>query len=249
LRLVTSEADGGYIMTTEEIVKNIGILHIKINGDMMQIVLPNAWVKKNTTVIKANKTIIMEYVTKENARLKAKRETEWAIHKAEQDAIDNPLLDAMNKKADGLIASIPADHVRVTVEQIGDADGDPILKYTVDGIELNWRDIETVGIASAIRPGAMGAFAEERVCSISCEKLKEIKAAKVAAENKKLETNKVESERIAAIFEKAKETGKKQELKSYMVGCDGSVEECSFDCITAWAMPDGTTTKMRTHCY
>lgn len=102
--------------------------------------------------------------------------------KAEQDAIDAPLLAEMRAKVDALVASIPADHVRVTVTQTGDLDGSQILTYEADGVTLQWDQVENIGNVCAVRPGALGAFAEEYVRSISRTKLAEIKAAQTAKE-------------------------------------------------------------------
>ena len=68
---------------------------------------------------------------------------------------------------------------------------------------------------------------------------------------KKAEQEKEEAEkaRIAAIFETAKETGKKQVLKSWMEECNDPKEECSTDSVTLWAMPDGSKKTTRTHTW
>ena len=52
-----------------------------------------------------------------------------------------------------------------------------------------------------------------------------------------------------AIFAKAKATGEKQALRSWTDDCDGSACDCSFDSVTEWAMPEGTTTTTRVHCH
>ena len=64
----------------------------------------------------------------------------------------------------------------------------------------------------------------------------EVKMAEVAAKK-------------ASIFAAAKATGEKQVLRSYMDDCDGSVIECSTDHVTIYAMPDGSTTEIRTHTF
>lgn len=68
---------------------------------------------------------------------------------------------------------------------------------------------------------------------------------------KKAELQKEETEkaRIAGIFAVAKETGKRQVLKSWMEDCNDPREECSTDSVTLWAMPDGTTKTTRTHTW
>ena len=119
-------------------------------------------------------TLVAEYNQLVSTR-DAAREAKNAVRRAEEAAIDNKLLDTMHIEAATLVAQIPADHIRVTVKQTGDADGDPILEYTADGVKLSWRDVNTIGTACAIRPGAMGAFATERVCSISRDLLEQIR--------------------------------------------------------------------------
>jgi predicted transposase YbfD/YdcC len=52
-----------------------------------------------------------------------------------------------------------------------------------------------------------------------------------------------------AIFDKAKETNEKQEVKRYMDECDDDKEECNVDCVVEYAMPDGTITTERFHTW
>lgn len=52
-----------------------------------------------------------------------------------------------------------------------------------------------------------------------------------------------------AVFANARESGTKQVLTSYMVDCDDPKEECSFDTVTVYAMPDGSTSTSRIHNY
>lgn len=53
-----------------------------------------------------------------------------------------------------------------------------------------------------------------------------------------------------AIYETARETGEPQVLRSYMSdGCLDNLEDCSFDAVTVWAMPDGRTKQTHTHCH
>lgn len=52
-----------------------------------------------------------------------------------------------------------------------------------------------------------------------------------------------------AAFAEARRTGERMRLSCDMVACDGSAPDCSFDYLTIWASPDGTTTTTRRHCY
>ena len=120
--------------------------------------------------------LVAEYEAIE-AQITADRTTKQAVRQAKQDAIDKPLIEAMKANEAPLRASIPADHVEVIIKQTGDLDGDPMLTYRADGIKLGWQDVNIIGVASAVRPGAMGAFVSVYIASISRERLEEIRAA------------------------------------------------------------------------
>ena len=52
------------------------------------------------------------------------------------------------------------------------------------------------------------------------------------------------------IFDKAKATGEKQLLRSYVSNdCLDNLPDCSFDNVYIWAMPDGTEKKTHSHCF
>jgi hypothetical protein len=172
----------------------------------------------------------------------------WAEKAAERAAAEKPLLDAMEQEASELRTQVPEGHLLVNVEQTGSAD-DPILEYTVDGIKINWQDVNVVGWAEAIRPGALGSFASICVATINKARLEEIKTEKKTAADKAKAEKETETKRIAAIFAKAAETGEKQELERHTDDCNDPSEECNMDIITVWAMPDGTKTTTRTHTW
>ena len=192
--------------------------------------------------------LVDEYNTIEAAKA-ATRKAQWAQKRAEQDAIDQPLLDAMRAKADSLRSQIPADYVEVIVTKIGDLDGDPILEYTVDGIKLNWQEVNIIGWASAIRPGALGAFAEICIASTSKDQLEQIKIARAEeAATKKATLEAAEADR-AAKFAEAFETGKPVLLRKWTADCCDPREECSMDIVSEYAMPDGTTETKQFHTW
>ena len=81
------------------------------------------------------------------------------------------------------------------------------------------------------------------------ESAKEAYERAIGKEVEKIENEaKVENEK-EAVFAKAKATGKKQVLRRYMDECDGTAYECSYDAVTVYAMPDGSTAKTRTHTH
>jgi len=240
-------------MTANEMIKKYSI-QLHADGDKIQI--PATIGKKMSktqmaAVVAAKPEIIAALLQQAEDRktAQAAREAKWAEQRAAQDAIDAPLLAAMHAKADELRAQIPADHVEVIAEQTGDLDGTPTMQYTANGEIVSWYDVTVIGWASAIRPGALGSFASIQVCSISKDKLEQIKTDKIAAENKKADEKKAESDRIDTIFATAKETGKKQYIKHYMADCNDPREECSLDVVTIYAMPDGTTKTERQHTW
>lgn len=150
-----------------------------ING--MDVVRFEQKVEGRTVIVKYDTrpdlaALVAEYREIENAK-RAAREQKWAEAKAKQDAIDQPLLDAMYAEAIILRKQIPSDHVEVVVVQTGSLDGHPILEYTADGVKLNWQDVNIIGVASAIRPGAIEAFGSIRVTSINKKMLERIKSA------------------------------------------------------------------------
>jgi len=126
--------------------------------------------------------LVTEYHAKAAAE-EAERQARWAAERAAQDAIDAPLIAAMNAEAAALRATIPAGSIAVECRQTGDLDGDPIYRYEADGIEVGWQDVVILGRPCAVRPGALGAFAERCVAYITPAKLAEMKdriAAKAA---------------------------------------------------------------------
>jgi hypothetical protein len=166
-------------MTIQEIVEKIGMHNITLKSGGFTL-NPNDWVKANIDLVRANKPGIIEYVTEQHKIRAEERAAKWATQQAAQDAVDKPLLDAMQAHAAELRAQIPAGHIQVTVKQTGDMDGDPILKYTADGVNLNWQDVNFIGVASAVRPGAIGSFASIYVASISRKNLEEIRTVQQA---------------------------------------------------------------------
>lgn len=64
------------------------------------------------------------------------------------------------------------------------------------------------------------------------------------------QAERAERERVEAIRERARTTGERQELSHHMSdGCTNGNEDCSFDSITVYVNPDGTTTREAICCY
>jgi len=75
---------------------------------------------------------------------------------------------------------------------------------------------------------------------------KEKSEAKVAEKTKMEE---IEAKRVDLLFASAKETGKKQVIRTIAVECNNHHEECETDILTTWAMPSGKITETRTHTW
>jgi hypothetical protein len=133
---------------------------------------PNAlsWVLENRPALLA---VAKEGKAQKDAEAKARRDAEIAR--------DAPLLAEMDAEVKRLQATIPSDHVEVRVIDKGDFDGYRMEDFECGGVKLRWDQVTSIGHASAIRPGAMGAFAHRRVCSISRADLEASRSA--AAKN------------------------------------------------------------------
>ena len=175
-----------------------------------------------------------------------------AVHAAARQADldrDRALRRAMYDEAAEIAKKIPAGHIQVTVTKTGSYDGDDFYDYFADGTKLSHGDIDIVGWANAIRPGAWGAFDTICVASISPEKLADVRAARAAIEAEAAaKTAQVAADR-AAKFAQARTSGQPVVLTSYSVDCNDRRLECSTDIITVCAMPDGTTHEDRVHTY
>ena len=79
------------------------------------------------------------------------------------------------------------------------------------------------------------------------EKVGEMKLREIV--KGRLENKKAQEEKLNAIFEKAKETGEKQEISHWMDDCNDKYEECNIDIVYEYAMPNGSTKIIRSHTY
>lgn len=99
-----------------------------------------------------------------------------AEKEANRAANDQIAINAMNEQIIVLQAQLPANHILVNVTDLGNS----ILQYDVGGFIIHWSSINHIGIACAIRTGAIGAFQTVYVCSIDRNELAALKGETVA---------------------------------------------------------------------
>lgn len=129
------------------------------------------------------------------AIMDAARSAFWAQQRSDYARdVELPLIAAMQARAAELRAQIPQGAIEVCAKQEGSADGDPLMSYTANGIEIDWRDVEIVGTASAIRPGALGAFATITVAYTTAAKV----GAKIDLDNQRAEKRAAERRELLA---------------------------------------------------
>ena len=161
--------------------------------------------------------------------------------RAEQEASDQPHIDAMLAKEAELVVKIPADAVKV---EITDPNGNADLHYSVEGVKLDWQSVTLIGVASAIRTGAMGAFDCRRVGYIRRADLEKIVAARKEKSEKTANEKQAAADEIKAIKARAIETGKPQVLRQWTEerrACEYGVwGDYIFSCYE-FAMPNGET--------
>jgi len=106
--------------------------------------------------------------------------------------------------------------------------GTGLVRYNHNGIEVPREVVEALGME----------FTYTQVQ----EYLKKQEEKKAALESK-------QQEKVQAALEEAQRTGKQVVIRQIYTDCDGSVEECSTDIRTEYAMPDGTIRVTRTHTF
>ena len=95
----------------------------------------------------------------------------------------------LEAEAIGLQRLIPFDHIQLVAKEIGSFDGEPIVKYEVEGKEIPFRLITFHGEAGAIRKGALAPFCTRYIASVEKGKLRDyllemVEKAAVEAERK-----------------------------------------------------------------
>jgi hypothetical protein len=135
-------------------------------------------------ILLANRPELRELAENRDAiktALYAAREAIWSQERAEERRSDDALISAMHVRAGELREQLPDGALLVELTQVGDADGDPIYEYTSGGVKLSWQDCTIIGSASAVRPGAQGAFAH---VVVACTTQEMIDAARARAHAK-----------------------------------------------------------------
>lgn len=147
-----------------------------------------------------------------------------------------------------LIAKLQKDHIMVDCKynKINDYD---LFEYYVDGVKIDYDDVNIIGDATATRPGAFSPFKIIRIATISKTKLSEIKALRIKEKNAKILKVKKADEKRQLIFKKSKDTNTKQLITSYTCDCTDPKEDCSTDIVYEYAMPDGTIDTVRNHTW
>ena len=208
--------------------------------------------KVNLLISVSNKPMLQDAIA-DGKDIQAKRLLEAEEKRQRELEEDLSLIEnAKTSQLPGLLAKIPEGAVRVYVRQIGDADGDAILRYTSsDGTALSWQDVEMVGTAFATRPGALGSFWQERIAYVLKEKIEEIRAEQSKkADKDRAEKQAAEAERESK-FSQARESGKPVLLRSWVTArcMNRNDDECSFDRAGEYAMPDGSVKTSYTCCF
>ena len=67
--------------------------------------------------------------------------------------------------------------------------------------------------------------------------------------NKQNSESQTKGAELKAKFDEAAKTGQPVFIEKYMDDCNDSDEECNLDCVTVWAMPDGSKKHNRQHTW
>ena len=186
--------------------------------------------QKNLKILKPHHTHHIDKLVMRNHEALELIEMQAALKKQTDDAV----AAAEKQSYDNALANCPTGKTPCRQKW---ANGDLMsAKYiTVDGTEII--DSDSIEMQA-------GSWYYIDTDLIEAKKTKNKK--KHAA--KKTEKEEVEIKKHAAI-EKARSTGKKQPIDSYMVECRDPREECSQDACTVWIDCDGDTTKTYQHTW
>jgi hypothetical protein len=187
--------------------------------------------------------LVAEYDRRQAAREAVARQKREA-----EDAADRELVRGMEARESELVRQIPVGHVRVTVTEKGrDSDGDRVWAYEAGGVPLAWDTpgMGLVGVASAIRPGALNPFAVRPVYSISLHDLEQERvrqeAKRQADDSARRARQEASAERRRSAFEEARRTGHPAVIRQWAEQVDDPENENSLDIVYEMALPDGRT--------
>lgn len=115
------------------------------------------------------------------------------------------------------------------------------FNYITDSIGTTWYDESYVCLITESQYSQLIQLYEGK-------KTEEILISKIK-KDESLEIELKNQENTESIFNKAKETGIKQEINNWSEPCDNPKEECNLDIVTLYALPNGETEKIRNHTW
>ena len=162
---------------------------------------------------------------------------EWqATIRAEKDAKDAAKVAEIEAVTSGATPIVVTYH-----------DGEYLSGWMVHGYGGDL--LEKIGLAKHI--DGWGRIVDAAVVVALGESFTYPDAVKFAqpALDAKAEKIRVAQESLVAKFAEAKASGQPVKISSWMEDCNSPKEDCSFDSMAKYAMPDGTTKTSRSHCY
>lgn len=161
----------------------------------------------------------------------------WAkIHAEHRE----PRLAEMRRQETEFAAKIPSDHVRVSANKIGNADGDEVRAYRVGDTRIPVELLTHHGTAQAMLPGDNASLEATPVYSVHKDELARLRgeeSRKQADAQAKVDAH---ARKVAELTARARETGEPQELDTSVETDERPSEESSFSRVTRYVNPDGT---------
>jgi hypothetical protein len=161
--------------------------------------------------------------------------------------INNIKEEAQNQTVEKWYWAIGGDTHQLYVSADVDTEFRPDIKEIEETIERNKRSvIDELTEKSTRSERETGLYAPAGWFEISNDGMMEIYNSIISQKQEIKEKRDTERQ---AIFEKAAQTGEKQELSRTHDECNDSEESCDIDEIIEYAMPDGTTKTVRYHTW
>jgi hypothetical protein len=225
--------------------------HVKFVRTANKVAFQQAGIKQDVVRMRVADKPDLAALADEVEAIRQARRAPYKTKHAEEYRQTQALLAQMREEEARLVTLIPADHVRVTATQIGDADGWPIVRYECEGEEVALSHPEVVrhGTAYVQRPGAMNPFATVDVLSIPRTVLETLQAARLRKKTAKAQAVQAKEEECRQKFEQARATGQPVALRNWSEPCCERDYECSLDIVTEYALPDGGTRRDRIHTH